>query len=288
MLRDRDDIRRFFERSDAVAAVTIASVKGSTPRDTDAWMLVSAGRTFGTIGGGQLEFMAIDAARVLLGGEADTQTMDIPLGPEIGQCCGGRVILTIDRLDRIGRTRFIERMDAEVASRPSVYLFGAGHVGNALAAALRLLPLRPVLADSRPDALADAPDGVEISLTALPEMIVREAEPGSAFVILTHDHALDFLIAREALLRGDARYVGMIGSATKRAAFERWYADETGSKSGLKTLISPIGNTECADKRPEAIASFVAAEIMEHLSEAPKKQDKKRARKAAMGDFNER
>lgn len=283
MLRDRNDIRRFLEDGSPVAVVTLAEAKGSTPRDTDAWMLVTPGGIFATIGGGQLEFMAIDAARALLSGASDRDTLSIPLGPEIGQCCGGHVTLEIRRLGPAGKAEYIEKMDAELLARPAVHVFGAGHVGHALAEALSLLPLRPVLIDTRPEALDAAAETVEIVLTAMPEAIVREAEPGSAFVILTHEHSLDFLIAREALARGDARYVGMIGSATKRASFERWLEKENGGRNGLDDLVCPIGNTECGDKRPAVIASFVAAEIMDHLSGADRKPNPARQSKAREG-----
>ncbi len=98
---------------------------------------------------------------------------------------------------------------------------------------------------------------------------MRGAQPGTAFVILTHDHALDFLIAREVLARGDAAYVGMIGSRTKRVSFERWLA-ETETEAGnaapsAEALVSPIGAAGRPDKRPEVIAAFVAAEILQHL-----------------------
>ncbi len=103
-----------------------------------------------------------------------------------------------------------------------VHILGAGHVGRALAAALALLPVRLVLVDSRAEELGLAPAGIETLLTPLPEEVVRRAAPGAAFVVLTHDHALDFLIVREALARGDAAYVGMIGSRSKRVQFLRW------------------------------------------------------------------
>ena len=153
----------------------------------------------------------------------DAETLDIPLGPEIGQCCGGRTLL-------VGRRGSTPAAGSACAPppRPSAgrcrrcMIFGAGHVGRALAAALALLPVRPVLVDQRAEELALAPAGVETVLTPLPEEAVRRAAAGAAFVVLTHDHALDFLIAREALARGDAAYVGMIGSRTKRVSFERW------------------------------------------------------------------
>ena len=116
------------------------------------------------------------------------------------------------------------------------------------------------LIDQRTAELALAP-GVPGELTPLPEAEVRRAPPGSAYVILTHDHALDFLIAAEALARGDAAYVGMIGSATKRATFSR-FARSRGIAPG--PLTCPIGGT-VRDKRPEVIAAFTAAEIMATL-----------------------
>lgn len=101
-------------------------------------------------------------------------------------------------------------------------------------------------------------------LTALPEETVRRAEPGAAFVVLTHDHALDFLIAREALARGDAAYVGMIGSRTKRVSFDRWLREAGPVDTGA--LVCPIGGAGRPDKRPEVIAAFAAVEIMQSIA----------------------
>jgi len=99
-------------------------------------------------------------------------------------------------------------------------------------------------------------------LTALPEAAIRGAEPGAAFVIATHDHGLDFLLAAEALARGDAAYVGMIGSATKRAAFAS-FARARGVDPAR--LVCPIGGPG-GDKRPAVIAALTAAELMRALS----------------------
>ena len=138
---------------------------------------------------------------------------------------------------------------------------GAGHVGRALARALTPLPVRVRLIDSRAEELAQA-GCVPQTLTALPEAEVRRADPGAAFVIVTHDHALDFLIAVEALARADAGYVGMIGSASKRAAFLR-HAARAGVDAG--PLTCPIAAHAPRDKRPAVIAAFAAAEIMAAL-----------------------
>ena len=267
MYSKRSDIRRFLGSHRNVAAILIDDVKGSAPRDADTWMLVSPTAIFRTIGGGSLEFMAIEKARALLASDGDEEVLSIPLGPEIGQCCGGHVTLRIERLSDAGRERLTARVDREIAALPPAYIFGAGHVGARLAEALALLPVHPVLIDSRAEALEAAPDGIETCLTAIPESIVEAAPRGSAFVILTHDHSLDFLITRQALQRGDARYVGMIGSKSKRATFRNWFAGETGSGAGLEQLVCPIGATGSADKRPEVIASFVAAEIMAQLTD---------------------
>ena len=93
---------------------------------------------------------------------------------------------------------------------------------------------------------------------------MRRAAPGAAFIVLTHDHALDFLIAREALARGDAAYVGMIGSRTKRVSFLRWLREAGEVDTG--PLVCPIGAAGRPDKRPEVIAAFVAAEVMQTLA----------------------
>jgi len=146
-----------------------------------------------------------------------------------------------------------------------VYLFGSGHVGKALAKALAALPLRIHVIDTRPDELHDLPAGVDARAVPMPEAVVRNAPAGSAFVILTHDHALDFMIAAEALGRADTPYVGMVGSRTKRAKFASWYRAQGGRKDDLERLVLPIGDFGLVDKRPEVIAALAAAEIMVHI-----------------------
>ncbi|NNU58774.1 xanthine dehydrogenase accessory protein XdhC [Ochrobactrum soli] len=258
----RDDIRAFLNRRPDTVLVEVTDVKGSAPRDAGAWMLVARDLIFRTIGGGQLEYMAIDHARKILVGGCDSP-MEVPLGPEIGQCCGGRVALSFRRVNRGLADELVSKVDAEIATRPHVYVFGAGHVGDALAYALSLTPVRVVLVDTREAELmaVDAP-GVETCLAAMPEQVVRSAPPSSAFIILTHDHALDFLIAAEALQRRDAVYVGMIGSKTKKATFKNWLNREFGSDELFEQLICPVGGAVVKDKRPEVIAALAAAEVL--------------------------
>jgi xanthine dehydrogenase accessory factor len=257
---------RFRGDQAAAALVTVETARGSTPRDAGAWMVVGPQATLGTIGGGQLEYMAIDAARAMLARGDDRRSLDIPLGPEIGQCCGGRTVLSVARLDGPGWEALHARAVAGRMALPEVLIFGAGHVGRALGAALALLPVRPVLIDQRMEELHLAGPGMDVLLTPLPEETVRGARPGTAFVILTHDHALDFLIAREALARGDAAYVGMIGSRTKLVSFRRWLREAEGPPPDTAPLVCPIGAAGRPDKRPEVIAAFVATEIMQNIA----------------------
>lgn len=271
-------LKSFLAAHRRVALVEVADAKGSTPRERGAFMLVATDAIHGTIGGGQLEFMAIDKARQMLAGgrkaggvaqlAADRAIhLSIPLGPEIGQCCGGRVEVAVRPVDAALRAELIAAAEAEDAARPHVYIFGGGHVGHALAASLSLLPLRVAVIETRADALEGMPAGVETRLTPMPEQAVRDAPAGSAFVVLTHDHALDFLIVAEALARADAAYVGMIGSKTKKATFRSWFLKTAGgSAAQFARLVSPIGGDAVKDKRPAVIAALAAAEVMTALA----------------------
>jgi xanthine dehydrogenase accessory factor len=257
----------FLANADAKILVEVAAIKGSTPREAGAFMLVSANQIAGTVGGGQLEYMAIDHARALLAGRTETAFLDIPLGPEIGQCCGGRMQLAFTRVDDALRKALTQRIDSEKDKRPGVCVFGAGHVGHALAKALALLPLAVTIVETRQEELEGLPDFVASKLSPMPESLVADLPSGSAVIILTHDHALDFLIAAEALKRSDLAYTGMIGSATKRATFAAWLKREAPGIS-IDNLTLPIGGP-LKDKRPEVIAALTAAEVLVALQNSP-------------------
>lgn len=266
-----EDLSDFARRCGPAILVEVAAVKGSTPREAGAWMLVGADSLHGTIGGGAFEYMAIDHARALLSGRATAGRQDIPLGPAIGQCCGGFVTLTYSAFDANCQAQLAAKLRLQAETRPDVRIFGAGHVGKALAHALAPLPLAVTVIETRAGELTGLPDGVATCLTPLPEAEVARLAPGGAVVILTHDHALDFLIARQALARNDLAYIGMIGSATKRATFSRWFAAEKGDPAALERLTLPIGGTALRDKRPEVIAALVAAEVLTHtLTNTPR------------------
>lgn len=261
------DFRAFLALQPEAILVEITSTQGSTPRETGTFMLVSAKSLWGTVGGGQFEYLAIGNARAMLAGSGGTDIMDIPLGPEIGQCCGGRTQLRFRRVTDAVKDELEKKQESEAERLPEVYVFGAGHVGRALAAALAPLPLSVTVIETRRDELANLPASTKSLLLPMPEALVKDIPAGTALVILTHDHALDFLIACEALVRTDLAYTGMIGSATKRATFANWLSREAGGeRSWLERLTLPIGGSSVKDKRPEVIAAMTAAEILTALA----------------------
>ena len=240
--------------------VRVASAKGSTPREEGAAMLVTGDGVAGTVGGGRLELSGIEGARALIAGGAEQARLAVPLGPRLGQCCGGHVTL---HLHAVGEGTVAAEEAREAATRaalPVALVFGAGHTGRAVAIALGPLPIRLRVVDTRPESLHGLPAEAEAKASALPEAEVAEAPPGSAFLVMTHDNPLDFLIAAAALRRRDARYVGMIGSATKREKFRRRLR-ETGEDALIAALTLPIGGSALRDKRPPVIAAMTAAEV---------------------------
>lgn len=249
------------DAGDPLIRITVANARGSTPREKGTWMLVSAGAQAGTIGGGQLELAGVEKARELLASGENAAHLDIPLGPEIGQCCGGNVALSFERLHAASHDALQAECRRDQDALPHVYIFGAGHVGKALAEALALLPVRTVLVESRKAELDGATDRVEKRLTAVPESVIADAPVGSAYVTMTHEHSQDFIIVEQALQRLDAPYVGMIGSKTKLAQFRSWLKKESADVDPAR-LVCPIGGSNVRDKRPAVIAALVAAELM--------------------------
>jgi len=259
------DISAFLARNPAAIVAELTVVRGSSPRAQGTFMLIGSAEFIGTIGGGALEHMVIERGRQVIRDGIAGDDLDVPLGPEIGQCCGGRVKVEMRIVDPPKVNELIGRAKSDEAAQPNVFVFGSGHVGQALARSLSLLPLKVTVVDTRADELSGLPDNVTAKVVAMPEAVVRQASAGSAYLILTHDHALDFLIASEALGRPDALYVGMIGSRTKKARFASWFKAEGGDPDALNRLVMPIGAAGLGDKRPEVIAALAAAEIMVHI-----------------------
>jgi len=245
--------------------IRVKQTTGSAPRDTDALMLINENSSFGTVGGGHLEYDAIEKAlKFLKISNFKAKSLEYFLGPELGQCCGGRVLLSFDKLDLKLREELAMSNAKFQQALTNVYIFGAGHVGKALAKQLHYLPLRFHLIDSRPEMFNNFEFSENCAITAIPEAKIRDGVPGSAYVILTHDHALDFLLVKEVLMRNDSIYIGMIGSKTKKSVLKNWLQKE--DVSGVERVVTPIGSSlrgsSGLDKRPDVIAVFVAAEIL--------------------------
>ena len=310
--------------NDTAALVTVLATEGSAPREAGTKMVVWDGGQSGTIGGGNLEFLAASQARKMLG-RSDTgfAIQDYPLGPLLAQCCGGRVRLLIERVEAASRdwlTDAARRMDAaqpfEVrtrfepgllrksiaplaatsdgppvsfsgapvtargarpdlgdelvernqAPRPTLLLFGAGHVGQAIARAFAPLPFRQHWYDSRPET-ADLPGVTVLDPAAMAAAAV--GADGEAYgLILTHDHALDYALVSAGLAGGGFAYLGVIGSKTKRARFLSRLRDDGFSQAALTRLTCPIGLPHLKSKAPEVIAVSVAADLLMRLEAA--------------------
>jgi xanthine dehydrogenase accessory factor len=265
-------LRALLARAEPAVVVSVAAVKGSAPREAGTHMIVTAERSYGTIGGGSLEWEATLRARALLGAGSASAIMSLPLGPELGQCCGGFVSLRLRRADQALCADLEAVEERERETLPLVLLFGAGHVGKALASALAPLPLHVRWIDGRADAFPDpAIPGVEVVVGERLLEQVEAAPVGAAFLVLTHSHALDSMLCAAALQRGDFAYLGLIGSRTKRAQFERAFRDLGIPQEQIARLVCPIGGGRIRDKRPAVIAALVAAELLQALADAAAK-----------------
>ncbi|MGL4974708.1 MAG: xanthine dehydrogenase accessory protein XdhC, partial [Bosea sp. (in: a-proteobacteria)] len=216
----------------------------------------------GSIGGGQLEYHCVAQARDMLTAQEARRDLDIPLGPQMGQCCGGRARVLLERATADHVAVLAEAEAHSQRIQPHVFIYGAGHTGRALAQALALLPLGVTLVDDREGVFGGLPDGLVQLNFYDPVEALLAAPAGAAHVILTHSHALDYRLAEAALRRGDTAYVGLIGSATKKARFAQSFQRNGGSEAELSRLVCPIGGAHVRDKRPEVIAALVAAELV--------------------------
>jgi len=252
----------------AAMVVEVLAARGSVPREAGTRMLVAADGCAGTIGGGHLEFQAIAEARQALAtGTPALPPRDIALGPSLGQCCGGAVRLGIRRLDAAALS---EWPDEPVLFQ--LQLHGAGHVGQALVRLLATLPCRVQWVDSRDEAAAAVqamgplPPHIQLVPSDDPVAEVRAASPGTWFLVMTHSHALDLDLVQAVLARGDAGWLGLIGSATKRARFERRLAERGLGEAVNAQLTCPVGLPGIAGKAPAVVAMAVAAQLLQRTA----------------------
>jgi xanthine dehydrogenase accessory factor len=253
--------------------VTLTAVRGHAPRKAGAKMVVSAAATWGSIGGGNMEALAVSRARELLAApaaepEVVTSALSDKAPYQHGvQCCGGEVTILLEPLPVV----------------PAVAIFGVGHVGLELARILARHDLDLHLVDSRSEqlagerlaVLADAVARVHVHhIPVLPEIVLGELPRGTHVLIMTHDHAEDAALCDAVLRRGEFGSIGLIGSAAKWSRFRRRLADEGGhDDETINRIKTPIGVRGISGKAPATIAVSVAADLLrtfehEHAAEA--------------------
>ncbi|MFI7483918.1 xanthine dehydrogenase accessory protein XdhC [Kocuria sp. M1R5S2] len=255
-------------RAEGVPAVlaTVTEVRGHSPREAGAKMVVSADASWDTVGGGNLEATVVDRARVLLAtGAGVPETLGVELTEhavvEHGrQCCGGAVSVLLEPLH----------------ARPVVAVFGVGHVGHELARVLSRLPLRLHLVDSREDALvperlADVTGGtaqVHVHCVPAPERVLAALPAGAHVLVMSHDHAEDLVLCDAALRRDDLGSVGLIGSRAKRTRFRARLRGEGHDEAAVNRIVCPIGLPDVPGKAPAVVAVSVAADLLRVLGES--------------------
>ena len=246
--------------------VQVIAHRGSVPRETGSRMLVAADTVAGTIGGGHLELKAIQQARQqLASGRAGPHDQHYPLGPALGQCCGGALTLRTAPLDAGALAAWPDE--------PALFdlqLYGAGHVGRAIVRLLATLPCRVVWIDERADEFPPEPATGEAAAGQIERRCVEpvaqevhSAPAGAFYLVLTHRHDLDLAISTAILQRADFGHLGLIGSATKRARFLHRFAQRGIAPELLARLTCPIGVPGIVGKQPEVIALAVVAQLLQ-------------------------
>ena len=267
--------------------VCVSDVKGSVPRERGAMMIITAQQSLGTIGGGHLELSSIKVAREMLGLNKAVATLrHFPLGPALGQCCGGAVEVAFmplcegDRAEllRLQTTeqhggRFVVERALDTGARLvlpldfepwSVWVFGAGHVGQAIVQVLATLPCQVQWVDGRDAVFPPClPANVRIVETDHPAGKVRAIPAHADVLVLTHSHALDLDICLELIQRGDLAYIGLIGSETKAATFRKRFEQRGYVGADLARISCPIGQRQLRSKHPGVIAVGVASDLIE-------------------------
>ncbi len=241
-----------------VAAITQKA--GSTPRDRGAWLIVTADRFAGTIGGGEAERRTVEAARGMIASGIPAMELDMPLGPALDQCCGGHLIVALRLMDDVPEAPFALTEGGPLLQDPhsrTVVVYGAGHVGQALIRALEPLPFNLTWVDARHEDAYPVASSVPCRRVALPETVAAEAPDDAFHLVMTHSHAVDLEIVAAVLARPFA-FLGLIGSASKRAAFLNRLHERN---LDTARLTCPIG-LDIPGKEPAVIAASVAAQIL--------------------------
>ncbi len=234
----------------AAILITVIQNRGSTPRNSGTKMIVTRDTSYETIGGGHLEYQAIKKARIMLDEACQDAVLETyALGASLGQCCGGSIQL------------FFEPINPQPLH---IALFGSGHVAKALLPLLNQLPCQITLIDSREEQLpVTALDNVTLCLSDDPTSEVNQQATNTLYLVMTHNHQLDQSIIEAVLNKGDARFIGMIGSTTKRRKFEHRLRHKGFKESAIQQLICPVGLENIKGKLPIEIAISIAGQIIQ-------------------------
>lgn len=232
--------------------ITLLSAKGSTPRNSGTKMVITRDQQFDSIGGGHLEYRVIARARELLGNQADQQLVEhFSLGPSLGQCCGGSTSV------------LFECFNANVLN---LAVFGAGHVGQALIPILSRLPCQIRWIDSRNGFF---PSQLPASVTTIhsehPVDEIPDMPAHSYYLIMTHNHQLDFDLVEAILRREDSHYLGLIGSNTKWRRFKKRLQHKQVADHQIEQVQCPVGLAEIPGKHPMEIAVSIAAQLIQQF-----------------------
>jgi len=255
-----DALTRLRREGSPGVLVTVAAVRGHAPRDPGAKMVVGSQHCWGSVGGGNLEESAICRARELIAtGGAEPEVQIARLNEHARnrhgrQCCGGEVTLLLEPMP----------------ARPTVAIFGIGHVGYELARILSRLELRLDLVDSRADQLdplrlAEITGGaadVTVHQLLLGEQVLERLPRGAHVLILSHDHAEDFALCDAVLRGGEFGSIGLIGSAGKWARFRTKLAAQGHDETATARITTPIGLADLRGKEPATIAVSVVADLL--------------------------
>lgn len=229
--------------------VTVVGANGSTPREGGSKIVVTDDQTFDTIGGGQLEFLAIQKSRELLSDGVSLQKLEhFPLASKAEQCCGGSMTLMFEVFPEAGLR---------------IAIFGAGHVAKAVVNILAACDTRIDWVDSRPEQFPESlPCNVMAHSTVDPLMFAAQLKTNTRVLILTHDHALDYRILATMLDETDNDYIGLIGSETKAKRFMKRLQHDGFSTDDQARCRCPVGIPGVKGKRPMEVAVSIAAEVL--------------------------
>ncbi|WP_435235772.1 xanthine dehydrogenase accessory protein XdhC [Psychromonas sp. PT13] len=238
----------------AYCIITIVAQAGSLPRGTGSKMVVTPTEQFDTLGGGQLEFEVIRQAREGLverktnGNASQIEIERFGLAADLGQCCGGAAQVMFEYIN---------------TSLPRVVVFGAGHVCQSLSAVLKELPCNLVVVDDRKSWLKTlAQQGITTAYYENPSEAVALISEDTHIVIMTHEHALDFEIARLALERNCFPFIGLIGSESKKQRFEQRLKEQLSSVALIDNLTCPVGDLTVQGKLPMQVAVSISVQLM--------------------------